>query len=119
MLQQAKARAAKGGMAAASDGAAGQGDPLSRADLGGGNPVARCAAHDIPFVVTSVDGGGGAVLAGPTPISADLPALSGHAMTRARGETRKTQTSAPVTATTAAWLVIGRDVRGSFTRLGD
>ncbi len=77
--------------------------------------------HNIQFDIWAVDARTGAVLAGPTHVTADLPALSGAEMVaaRARGETQKSQISAHVTATVAAWLGIGADVRGGFDRLGD
>ncbi len=83
--------------------------------------LSDAGVHNIQFTLWALDPRTGAVIAGPTPILADLPALSGQAMkaARARGETQKSQISAHVTATVAAWLGIGPDVRGSFTRLGD
>lgn len=83
--------------------------------------LSRSGVHTIHFDIWAVDARTGAVLVGPDLIKADVPALSGPAMkdARARGETQKSQISAHVTATIAAWLGIGPDVRGSFTRLGD
>ena len=83
--------------------------------------LTNAGVHNIQFDIAVVDAKTGAVLAGPTHIKADLPALSGEAMAaaRARGETQKSQISAHVTATIASWLGIGPEARGSFTRLGD
>jgi hypothetical protein len=77
--------------------------------------------HNIHFDIWAVDARTGEVLVGPELIEADVPALSGPAMkdARARGETQKSQIQAHVMAAVAAWLGIGPDVRGSFTRLGD
>jgi hypothetical protein len=83
--------------------------------------LSDAGVHNIQFDITVRDRRSGQVLAGPTHILADLPALSGQAMkaARARGETQKSQIEAHVAATVAAWLGVGPDVRGSFTRLGD
>jgi hypothetical protein len=83
--------------------------------------LSSSGVHNIQFTITALDGKTGAVLAGPAFIQADLPALAGQEMrdARARGETQKSQISAHVTATVAAWLGIGPDVRGGFVRLGD
>lgn len=83
--------------------------------------LSDAGVHNIQFDIQVVDARSGALLAGPTHIQADLPALSGQAMrqARARGETQKSQISAHVAATIASWLGIGPDVRGSFMRLGD
>ena len=83
--------------------------------------LSDAGVHNIQFDISVIDRHSGQVLAGPTHIYADLPALSGQAMqvARARGETQKSQIEAHVAATVAAWLGIGPDVRGSFTRLGD
>ena len=83
--------------------------------------LADAGVHNIQFDIQVVDARTHQVLAGPTHVQADLPALSGQAMVaaRARGETQKSQITAHVAQTIAAWLGIGPDVRGSFTRLGD
>ncbi len=77
--------------------------------------------HNIQFDIQVVDARSGQVLVGSTHIVADFPALSGEKMraARARGETQKSQITAHVAATIAAWLGTGPDVRASFTRLGD
>ena len=83
--------------------------------------LSDAGVHNIQFDISAVDGKTGAVISGPIHITADLPALSGTAMeaARAKGETQKSQISAHVTATIAAWLGTGPDNRGTFTRLGD
>lgn len=83
--------------------------------------MADAGVHNIQFDIEAVEARSGQVLAGPTHIQADLPALSGERMraARARGETQKSQIIAHVAATVAAWLGAGPDVRGSFSRLGD
>lgn len=77
--------------------------------------------HNITFVAWITDAETGAILAGPEPIDAELPAMSGKAMraARARGETQKSQITAHVTRTLAGWLGIGPDPRGSFVRSGN
>lgn len=83
--------------------------------------LADAGVHNIQFDIQVVNANTGEVLSGPVHIQADLPALSGQAMVKARaqGETQKSQITAHVAATIAAWLGLGRDNRGSFTRLGD
>lgn len=83
--------------------------------------LSDAGVHNIQFDIAVLDARTGAVLAGPTHIQADLPALSGELMreARARGESQKSQISAHVTATMQSWLGIGPDVRGTFMRLGD
>ncbi len=77
--------------------------------------------HNITFVAWITDAKTGAILAGPEPIDAEFPALSGAGMraARAMGETQKSQITAHVTRTLAGWLGIGPDPRGSFVRSGN
>jgi hypothetical protein len=81
---------------------------------------AGIGVHNINFVITVVDARSGARLAGPEPIDASLPAMTGTEMIRARlrGESQKSQISNHVAATIAGWLGLGPDQRGSFVRAG-
>lgn len=83
--------------------------------------LADAGVHNIQFDIQAVDARRHVVLAGPTHIQADLPALSGAAMAQARlvGQSQKSMITAHVIQTTAAWLGIGPDNRGTFSRLGD
>jgi hypothetical protein len=83
--------------------------------------LSRSGVHNIDFVAQVTDARSGAVLAGPEAIEAALPALSGDEMraARARGQTQKSQITAHVRATVAAWLGAGPDNRGTFTRSGN
>ncbi len=77
--------------------------------------------HNIQFDIQAVDARSGAVLSGPTHIEADLPALSGAQMAAARlnGQTQKSMIIAHVAQTIQAWLGVGPDNRGTFTRPGN
>ncbi|WP_309666453.1 DUF6778 family protein [Tabrizicola sp.] len=81
----------------------------------------NAGVHNINFVAQVVDADTGAILAGPAPIKAELPALSGDAMraARQRGETQKSQITAHVARTIAGWLSIGPDPRSKFSRSGN
>jgi hypothetical protein len=81
----------------------------------------NAGVHNIDFVATVVDATTGAVLAGPEPVEASLPALSGAEMraARARGESQKSQISANVARTIAGWLGAGPDPRTKFSRSGN
>lgn len=83
--------------------------------------LSNAGVHNIDFTAQVVDAASGAILAGPVPIRAELPALSGDAMraARRRGETQKSQISAHVARTVAGWLGIGPDPRTSFSRSGN
>ncbi len=83
--------------------------------------LSNAGVHNINFVARVVDAATGAVLVGPVPIEAELPALSGEAMraARRRGETQKSQISAHVARTIAGWLGTGPDPRTGFTRSGN
>jgi hypothetical protein len=76
--------------------------------------------HDIEFTLTARDARTGAILAGPDHVQASLPAYSGTTMTemRLRGESQRSQISAHLRATFAAWLGTGPDNRGRFSRTG-
>lgn len=76
--------------------------------------------HDIAFTAEVRDAATGAVLAGPVPVRAALPALSGNRMVEARlrGESQRSQISAHVARVVAGWLGLGPDPRGAFDRLG-
>jgi len=76
--------------------------------------------HNIDFIVQAVDAKTGAVLAGPTPIRAEFPALTGVNMTEARlrGETQRSQIEAHLAHVIAGWLGVGPDPRGRFSRIG-
>jgi hypothetical protein len=77
--------------------------------------------HNIRFIAQVVDARTGEVLLAPTPIRAELPALSGEQMkaARAKGQTQKSQITAHVARTVAGWLGLGPDVRGEFSRQGN
>jgi hypothetical protein len=77
--------------------------------------------HNIQYYATVVDVATGAVLAGPERIEADVPAFSGPQAVERRlnGETQRSVITNHVAETTAAWLGIGPDNRGTFTRAGD
>lgn len=83
--------------------------------------LSNAGVHNIDFIATVVDAATGAVLAGPEPIEASLPALSGAEMraARARGESQKSQISANVARTIAGWLGTGPDPRKDFSRSGN
>ncbi len=83
--------------------------------------LSNAGVHNIDLVAQVTDARTGAILAGPEVIEAALPALSGTAMlaARARGETQKSQISAHLRQTIAAWLGAGPDNRGEFARSGN
>lgn len=83
--------------------------------------LANVGVHNINFAIRVVDARTGEVLAGPEPVDAAFPALSGKEMAfaRARGETQKSQITAHVRSVIAGWLGIGPDPRMTFTRLGE
>lgn len=76
--------------------------------------------HNIDFTVRAADVKTGEVVAGPTPVRAEFPALTGVRMTQARlrGETQRTQIEAHLAHVIAGWLGVGPDPRARFTRLG-
>ncbi len=80
----------------------------------------KAGVHDIEMTAEVIDTASGAVLKGPDPIEASLPALAGQEMiaARERGETQKSQITAHLVRTFQGWLGIGPDPRGSFTRMG-
>lgn len=75
---------------------------------------------NVDFTITVADAKTGAVLAGPAPILAALPGLTGNSAIAAheRGETQKKQIVAHVSGVVAGWLGIGPDVRRTFWRIG-
>jgi hypothetical protein len=77
--------------------------------------------HNIDFTASVVDARTGEVLVPPTPIRAELIALSGADMraARAAGRTQKSMITNHVAATVAGWLGTGPDNRGSFARRGN
>jgi hypothetical protein len=81
----------------------------------------NAGVHNIKFIAQVVDARTGEVLVPPTPIRAELPALSGSQMKAARrkGQSQKSMITAHVAATVAGWLGLGPDVRGSFSRQGN
>jgi hypothetical protein len=81
----------------------------------------RSGVHNIDFVIRAVDARSGEVLAGPDPIEASFPALSGNEMraARARGETQRSQITAHVARVVAGWLGQGPDPRMTFNRAGN
>ncbi len=81
----------------------------------------NAGVHNIKFTATVVDAQTGEVLVPPTPIRAELPALSGKAMREARrkGQSQKSMITAHVAKTVAGWLGLGPDVRGTFSRQGN
>ena len=83
--------------------------------------LSDAGVHNIQFDIQVVDARTGTVLAGPTHIQADLPALSGQKMMDARisGQTQKSMITAHVAQTIQAWLGVGPDNRATFERLGD
>lgn len=76
--------------------------------------------HNIDFIVQAVDAKSGAVLAGPTPVRAEFPALTGVRMTQARlrGETQRSQIEAHLAHVISGWLGVGPDPRARFRRIG-
>jgi hypothetical protein len=80
----------------------------------------KAGVHDIELTAEVVDAETGAVLKGPDPIEASLPAQAGAEMlaARAHGETQKSQIAAHLVNTFAGWLGIGPDPRGTFRRFG-
>lgn len=83
--------------------------------------LTNAGVHNIDFTIQVVDARTGAILAGPEPIEAALPALSGAEMAVARnaGQTQKSQITAHLRATIAGWLGAGPDARATFQRLGN
>lgn len=83
--------------------------------------VSNAGVHNINFTIQAVDAETGAILAGPEAIEAALPALAGVQMIQARiaGQTQKSQITAHLRATVAAWLGAGPDIRRTFRRAGD
>lgn len=83
--------------------------------------LSDAGVHNIQFDIQVVDARSHQILSGPVHIQADLPAWSGQQMkdARARGVTQKSMITQHVAATIAAWLGIGPDDRGTFSRLGD
>lgn len=82
--------------------------------------LSNAGVHNIDFVAELRDARTGALLAGPEYIEAALPAKVGPEMieARLRGESQRSQITAHLTATIAAWLGIGPDIRGTFRRAG-
>lgn len=83
--------------------------------------LSNAGVHNIDFTIQVVDAATGTILAGPEDIEAALPALSGVPMVQARiaGQTQKSQITAHLSTTIAAWLGVGPDPRRTFRRLGD
>lgn len=83
--------------------------------------LSDAGVHNINFDIAVVDARTGAVIRGPEPIEADVPAFSGYqALERRRaGETQRSVITNHVAAVIQGWLGIGPDRRGSFSRLGD
>lgn len=81
----------------------------------------NAGVHNIRLVAQVADARTGEVLVPPTPIRAELPALSGKAMREARrkGQSQKSMITAHVAKTVAGWLGLGPDVRGTFSRQGN
>ena len=81
----------------------------------------NAGVHNIRLVAQVADAATGEVLVPPTPIRAELPALSGKAMREARrkGQSQKSMITDHVAKTVAGWLGLGPDVRGSFSRQGN
>ena len=77
--------------------------------------------HNIKFTAQVTDARTGQVLLPPTPIRAELPALSGQQMREARqkGITQKSMITNHVARTVAGWLGTGPDNRGEFSRQGN
>lgn len=84
------------------------------------NRLVNAGVHNVDFVAQVVDVSTGAVLAGPTAISADVAALVGIEARTARenGAGQKVRITATIRQTIAGWLGIARDPRGSFNRPG-
>lgn len=81
---------------------------------------APAGVHNVHFNIVAKDARTGEVLAGPEAIEAALPAMTGvrMAQARARGETQKSQITAHVAKTIAAWLGISADARQTFASVG-
>lgn len=77
--------------------------------------------HNLDFNVAVLDARTGAELVAPMRIEADVPAFSGAEAVQRRlnGETQRSVITNHVSATIAAWLGIGPDNRGEFSRAGD
>jgi hypothetical protein len=77
--------------------------------------------HNIRFIAQVSDARTGEVLVPATEIRAELPALSGDQMRRARldGMTQKSMITNHVAKTVAGWLAIGPDNRTEFSRQGN
>jgi hypothetical protein len=77
--------------------------------------------HNIRFIAQVSDARTGEILVPATEIRAELPALSGDQMRRARldGMTQKSMITNHVAKTVAGWLAIGPDNRGEFSRQGN
>lgn len=76
--------------------------------------------HNIAFTITAVDARSGKVLAGPSEILAEFPALTGAKMinARLRGESQKSQIIQHISSVIAGWVGTGPDPRMTFVRLG-
>lgn len=77
--------------------------------------------HNIDFTAQITDAATGEVLVPPSAIRAELPALAGLAMRKARqkGITQKSMITDHVARTVAGWLGLGPDNRGEFDRQGN
>lgn len=76
--------------------------------------------ENIVYNIRVVNANSGAELLPATRIRAELPGLTGNAYqnARARGQSQRDRIVAHVSRTTAGWLGLGPDNRGSFNRQG-
>lgn len=81
---------------------------------------APSAVHNIKMMARITDARSGAILVGPTEISADLPAQVGTLPYYAGegGSTQKKRVTDHVEAVLKGWLGIGPDIRGTFSSAG-
>ena len=81
---------------------------------------APAAVHNISYILRVVNPATGETLFGPETIQADLPALtqSAAAVAAANGISERQRIVAHIAETTAGWLGIGPDPRGTFSSLG-
>jgi hypothetical protein len=78
------------------------------------------AVHNIAYRVWVKDARDGSTVLGPVPVRASLLANTGtNAIVAARaGQTERARIVDHIAATTAGWLGVGPDARGSFVSIG-
>lgn len=83
-----------------------------------GMAPAGTGVHSAVLTVAVTDARSGALIAGPTPIEASIPAQTAAEGGAMPGAAWRSQISSHLTATLRGWLGTGPDNRGSFTRIG-